>query len=327
MSLLQHSPTFSVADACKMAAELYGVRASAIELPSERDQNFLLVTDSGNQTILKIANALESHALLEAQNLVLDHLSHHVSFCPRVIPTLRMKSIEVAQNHLVRMITYLPGQPLGEISQYTPELLLDLGQKLGQLDRSLASFDHPSLHRDFHWDLANGPSVIKQHSHLIEDEQLKGLVTSITDQFLGQTISQLRTSIIHGDANDYNVLVDEQGLISGIVDFGDMVHSFTIGDLAVATAYVLLRADDPVTAMLLLVQGYQREFPLTDCELEALWPLILVRLCTSVSLAAYQRQQQPENEYLNISQHAIGQKLPALSKFNWSWMADQLRQQ
>ena len=37
-------------------------------LPSERDQNFQLCDAQGRQAVLKIANALEEYALLEAQN-------------------------------------------------------------------------------------------------------------------------------------------------------------------------------------------------------------------------------------------------------------------
>jgi hypothetical protein len=43
-----------------------------------------------------------------------------------------------------------------------------------------------------------------------------------------------------------------------------------------------------------------------------LWPMVLLRLSMSVCLAAYQQQQRPENEYLNISQRAIERNLPRL---------------
>ena len=54
-----------------------------------------------------------------------------------------------------------------------------------------------------------------------------------------------RARAIHGDLNDYNVLVGGDGdvesrdqRVTGIVDFGDMVHSYRVGDLAIAIAYV-----------------------------------------------------------------------------------------
>ena len=60
------------------------------------------------------------------------------------------------------MVHFLQGVPLGEIKSQTPKLLRDLGRKLGELDRALMDFDHPAVHRDFHWDLANGNRVIDE---------------------------------------------------------------------------------------------------------------------------------------------------------------------
>ena len=54
-------------------------------------------------------------------------------------------------------------------------------------------------------------------------------------------LASFRRSAIHGDANDYNVLVDARTQrVAGIVDFGDMVVSQTVNDVAIAMAYVAL---------------------------------------------------------------------------------------
>src|ERR1700687_4915617 len=88
MLLLEHTPSCSFEAATALAEKLYGLSASATPLPGERDQNFLLATVNGEKFVLKIANALESRALLEAQHQALAHLALHVSFCPRVVPTI-----------------------------------------------------------------------------------------------------------------------------------------------------------------------------------------------------------------------------------------------
>ncbi|HEX5964595.1 MAG TPA: phosphotransferase, partial [Pyrinomonadaceae bacterium] len=161
MQLLSHTPVFDVASAGRIAEDLFGVRATARALPSERDQNFLLDV-AGERFVLKIANAMESRALLEAQNAVLEHVASRISFCPRVVPALNGELISTESGYFVRLVTYLPGTPLAQAT-HSPALLEDVGQKLGQLDRSLADFDHPAVHRDFHWDLANGNSVIDNY--------------------------------------------------------------------------------------------------------------------------------------------------------------------
>ena len=280
--------------------EHLGIRATARQLPSERDQNFLLTDESGRQFVLKIANASESRSFLEAQNAVMDYLSERVPFCQRVIG-----EITEFEGHFVRLVTYLPGVPLAEIKPHTPGLLRDLGQKLGQLSRALADFDHPAAHRDFHWDLANGNRVVNEYAPLIEDAHLRELVLKC--RFEPEI--ELRRSVIHGDANDYNVLVDPDSMtVSGLIDFGDMVYSYTVGDLAIALAYVLLGRGDPRD----VIAGYKSEFGLLEEEREALRPLVRLRLAMSVCIAAYQQRQQPENEYLGISQRAIEKALPRI---------------
>ncbi len=305
MQLLRHTPVFDVESASRIAEELFGVRARASVLPSERDQNFLLDA-AGEGFVLKIANRTESRALLEAQNAVLEHVGTRISFCPRVVPALNGELISTEADHLVRLITYLPGMPLAKVT-HTPELLSDFGRKLGQLDRALADFDHPAVHRDFHWDLANGNRVIDQHAELIEDATLRELV--LESRF--EVNADLRRSVIHGDANDYNVLV-EVDRVTGLIDFGDIVYSWTVGNLAVALAYVVLGKEDLPAAAAHVIDGYTKEFPLTIEERGVLWPLVRMRLAMSVCLAAHQLQQRPDNEYLRISQRAIVETLPKL---------------
>jgi Ser/Thr protein kinase RdoA (MazF antagonist) len=289
-----------------MAERLFGLRARARELPSERDQNFLLDA-ADEQFVLKIANAMESRALLEAQNAVLEHLETRISFCPCVVPALNGELISNESGFYVRLITYLPGMPLAEAMPQSSALLCDFGRKLGQLDRALVDFDHPAVHRDFHWDMVNGNRVIEQHATLIEDAALRECVLRCRVE----ANTDLRRSVIHGDANDYNVLVDGDRIV-GLIDFGDMVHSWTVGNLAVALAYVVLGKGDLRAAATQVIEGYASEFPLLDEEREILWPLVRLRLAMSVCLAAYQLQQRPENEYLRVSQRAIAETLPRL---------------
>lgn len=288
-----------------LAYEFFGIEGSAQPLPSERDRNFLITDGRGEKFVLKIANARESRDFLEAQNAVLSYLSERVSFCQRVVAAKSGEAIVEAGGQLVRLVTYLPGVPLAEVKPHTRPLLHDLGRKLGQLSKALADFDHPAVHRDFHWDLANGNRVVNEYAGLIQNERLRELVLKC--RFEPETA--LRRSVIHGDANDYNVLVDPKTMtVSGLIDFGDMVYSYTAGDLAIAMAYALLGDGDPDH----VINGYTSEFVLLDEEREALWPLVRLRLAMSVCIAAYQIRKEPENRYLAISQRAIEKTLPRI---------------
>ena len=57
--------------------------------------------------------------------------------------------------------------------------------------------------------------------------------------------------------------------VSGLIDFGDMVYSYTVGDLAIAIAYVVLDKADPRGGRERSFNGYTSEFGLLDEELEA----------------------------------------------------------
>ena len=293
-----------------IAEKYFGIQASAHELPSERDRNFLLTARRGEQFVLKIANASEKEEVLEGQNAMLSHLAERVSFCPRVVPALSGEQMIVVEDHFVRVLSYLPGRPLATVFQ-TPELLHDFGRKLGQLSEALVGFDHPGLHRDFHWDLMKGPQILEKYGPRIKADWLRELVLGYREfSPIG-----LRRSVIHGDANDYNVLVEDENVV-GLIDLGDVVYSYTVGDLAIAVAYVVLGTEDPHAAAAPVIEGYREEFELTKSELDALWPLVRLRLCMSVCIAAYQQEQQPENEYLGISQNLIAQTLPRLLATN-----------
>jgi 4-aminobutyrate aminotransferase-like enzyme/Ser/Thr protein kinase RdoA (MazF antagonist) len=329
MSLLKYSPKFSLEEASALARDIYGVDATASALPSERDQNFLLKDQSGEKYVLKIANALEDRALLEAQQQAMKRIAEHASLCQRIAPNrsgdllTEIRSSSGA-THFIWMVTWLPGATLGSICRHSPELLRDLGRRVGQVDGALSGFDHPAIHRDFHWDLANGLSVIREYESLITDAEMRRLVVELADGFerdVAPILPRLRKSAIHNDANDYNVIVGggddlytKNQSVIGLIDFGDMIHSFTVADLAVAIAYAMLNKTDPLAAAAEIVRGYHAEYALTDDEIAALFGLARLRLCMSVCVGAHQRRQRPGDDYLAISHQPIRDTLPELAK-------------
>lgn len=328
MLLLEHTPSLSPEDAISFARTLYGIRFTAVPLPSERDQNFLLKTESGEQFVLKIANALEDRSLLEAQNQAMTHLSQHLSVCPQVIPTragdcLATVESPAGSKHFVRLLSYLPGIPLGKLKRHSSELLHDLGRCVGQLDKAMFDFDHQAVHRDFHWDLANALQVVNKYKSLIADAELRELVDTFAHGFERHVVpllDELRRSVIHNDANDYNVIVGggddlytRNQQVVGLIDFGDMVYSYTVGGLAIAIAYAMLGKPDPLAVAAQVTRGYHGKNSLHESEITALFYLACMRLCVSICMAANQQHQRPDDEYLTISQQPIRNTLPKLA--------------
>ena len=325
ISLLQQTPHFSENAALNFAHDIFGIQGSVTPLASERDQNFLIHADVGIDYVLKIANASEEAPLLEAQALTMLHLSEHNVVCPQVVKSKTGTLIETIEapsgvSHLVRLVTYLPGIPYGTARRHSPELFRKLGAYLGRLDRALTSFEHPAMHRDFHWDLAKTPQIVAQYKSLVTDNEMRVRIERLTADFDTTTaplLPSLRQSVIHNDPNDYNVIIGENTDLSsreqhvvGVIDFGDMLHSFTVADLAIAIAYAILNKPDPLRTAALLVKGYHQENPLHPSEIDALFGLVSMRLCVSVCMAAFQIKQRPDDEYLLISQRPIQNTLP-----------------
>jgi len=181
------------------------------------------------------------------------------------------------------------------------------------MDRALEDFTHPAQGRELKWDLKHGERVVREHLVHVEDPARMQLLDEMAGRFtecLRPLLPGLRLSVIHGDANDHNVLVDEgrawmdprDRRVTGLVDFGDAVHSYTVGEVAIAAAYVMLGKDDPLTAASHVVAGYHKALPLRKEEMAALYPLMGLRLCTSAAISAHQKKLEPHNHYLTVSE-------------------------
>src|SRR5512132_1831558 len=166
--MVNDAPRFDTRAAARIARDIFGLDAVATPLTSERDQNFLLTDARGESSVmkqvLKIASASESRVVIEAQQAAMAHVAARMSLCPRPVRTVTGETIATisgqdGREHLVWAVTHLPGRPLGTVPYRSPALLEDFGRAIASLGCALDDFDHPALHRDFHWDLANGQRV------------------------------------------------------------------------------------------------------------------------------------------------------------------------
>ena len=327
--MLDASPRFERSDAERLAADLFGVTGRATTLPSERDQNFLITPTAANAAciVLKIANAEENAGMLEAQQAALEHLASRTDLTARPVRAASGAQLlgipgPDARRHWAWALTYLPGRPLGTVRRRSAALYEHWGRATGHLDAALAGFDHHAVHRDFYWDLANARALVDRHRDAIRDAELGARVDRLVDRFdrhTRSTLDALPRAVVHGDLNDFNVLVgDGDDLesryqrVAGIVDFGDMVHSYRVADLAIAVAYAMLDAPEPLSVAARVVHGFSACVALEERELGALFGLATLRLCASACIAGLQSRQRPDNAYLDVSQRSIRRTLPLL---------------
>jgi hydroxylysine kinase len=319
-------PAFSAEDAVSIAARHFGIHGKTRLLVSERDQNFRLDADDGNRYTLKISNDAEQLQVIDFQNRALLYAEKQDASLPlpRVIPTLDAKlhcSVEHnGKTHFVRVLSWLDGMLLDD-AVVDAALANRLGRLLARMGLALKDFDHPGSNPPSLWDMKRAAGL-RDLLPYIEDPVLGQLISQTLDRFVSAvkpSLDTLRTQVIHCDMNLGNVLVDEiePDRIVGLIDFGDMVKSPLIIDLAVAAAYQLSDGDDPLSGVLPMIAGYHAICPLQDLEMELLTDLIRTRLVTSLLINSYRVTLFPENrDYLMISHAPAKIHLINLSRQN-----------
>ena len=234
----------------RIAAELYGISACATALPGEYDNNFWLKTNDGPGFVLKIMHPSRESALIDLQARALQHLAARAPglSLQRVKPARNGKPISVIEikpgvAQAVWAVGFLNGRPLAESQPKTAQLLEELGAFVGEMTAALADFDHPAAVRELKWDLTRC-AWINEHLQKIADPGRRQLIARCMENFSADVLPvlpTLRHSILHGDANDYNVLTDaarsELPRIVGVIDFGDMHRGPTVAELAITIAY------------------------------------------------------------------------------------------
>ncbi|WP_350551829.1 aminotransferase class III-fold pyridoxal phosphate-dependent enzyme [Pseudoalteromonas sp. 120-MNA-CIBAN-0494] len=330
----EQTPSFSDIAINQLLTQQYQLSGQLKSLMGYCDQNLLLTTESNAQYIVKIANSAEPKLELDMQNAAMAHLTAEQCAVPHALSNINGETITPITNaeqqtFYLRVLTFIPGKFYAEADSLThnESLWSNLGQFVAKIDLALAGFQHPGAFRYLDWDLAQGYRVSMSKKHLLHADQAP-LVEKFLTLYQTQTmpvLAQLPQGVIHNDANDYNLLVNDVTAptrITGLIDFGDMVHSHIVNELAVACAYALMgeksTQDGVLNAFKTIVAGYHQVRPLSDSELEVLYSLVALRLCTTVCNSALAISQQPDNKYLLVSVKpawALLEQLSALSPF------------
>jgi len=319
MTAVAHKPDLAEDEIRRWLWENYSIDGSLEPLPGERDLNFKCCVEGGGSVVCKISSGSEDLEFLAAQTEVMALLNQRdLAAVPNILASNRgvfmVPLIDGGREHVGRVLTFVAGRVLARCAPYGVPLLRSLGRTVGQLDRALLGYDNPAFHHKFDWDLAHAMEVVGRCRELLPSSRLRDGVDRIRREFADLAVprfGQLRKSVIHNDANDHNVLADGDR-VTGLIDFGDMVHTYTICDLAIAVAYAILGAEDIPLVVKEVATGYHESMPLEDAELGVLFPMVRMRLALSACMAAHQMRLRPGDPYLSISQEPIRRTLPRL---------------
>ena len=305
-----HSPRFELDAARGLARERFGVDGAVSELGSHQDQNALIDTAAGRY-VLKIANAAFGVAELDLQNRAMQHLGARLELeIPQPCASLDGSEIVAVERdgttYLVRLVTYVEGEPLLAAAHLAPAVLRALGEAAGRVARALEDFEHPgSRSRHAVGSAARrrrrgSPCAARRGSAPARARRPHGGVRRRTA--IERLLPQLRRQIIHCDVTDWNVIGrrDRAGLLMpcGVIDFGDVTRTPRVCELAVAASIAYGHdPDEPIAAAAEIVRGFDSVCPLDDAELEALPHLIAARAAIVAVGTEQQALLEPHNAY------------------------------
>ena len=290
----------------KALLEHYNMQKVALTKMAGYESTNYRVETNHSKWVLKIYDK-EEPALFYAreENTIMKLLQQHNDSFPKPVTNNSGEAFTNIDDHgkVMRMLTFLEGAFLAEVD-HTDHLIKSFGRFLGRMSQKLAQVRNPIIEsKHTIWDL----------DHFLENGALCYFIKNASERkiveyfliewktFVLDRLPNLRKSIIHNDANEWNVLTSN-GEVSGLIDFGDMVYSRQIYELAIAANYLAIDKADPVKAISILVSAYHQEFPLYKEEVELLYYLVAARLCTSVLNSAKGKVENPENTYIAISE-------------------------
>jgi 4-aminobutyrate aminotransferase-like enzyme len=334
-------PTFSDEDATAIARELFGVEGVAVSVASERDQTFLV--DGDRPAVLKISNAAEDPGRLDMEALAAQRVADIDPELPVALPWLvpgrphqpddpaayRATTQGPSGTHHVRMYDRLPGRAWVSGASLSDEAIRDWGTMAARVGRALRGFWHPSAARVMLWD-AQHALRLRPMLGAVRDPQIRELAAAALDRYesvVAPVWPSLRAQVIHTDLCASNVLVDDDGRVTGIVDFGDTSWSALVVDpIAVLETVVSGRdGDDFFRAARLALDGFDKVTPLESGERAILGELLAGRMCASVVVPASRAALYDDPDALQPSARNLGAAvLRILDSVGWDEVARRL---
>ena len=227
--------------------------------------------------------------------------------------------VEVPMPHsmeFVRKSGLFVGEVCHVLTKWPTPKELEIHRKLEELDPTTLAFVEQRAmcwkvlaSRARLWDLRHFMDV----QHFMTDLVMRGLFKDDAHLKMCNTVfnaykhlvlpveNKLRVGIIHGDMNEQNIVVNESGsdpvrdpngVKFSIIDFGDVIVSWRVNEVAIALAYCALDKEDHIQDMSVMLAGIQSVFPLTPLEMRILPCLVAARLVTSLVMGMYSYHMQ-----------------------------------
>lgn len=297
-------PDVSTADAARIALECYGITATAEELGSNQDRNFLLTADDGTKSVLRIDNPVFGDDARDAQHAALDAYRAAGVRVPAVLPGLDGTLTQRWNGFAARRSAFAQGEPLVDAGYLAPVVLAEFGALAAASVNALASLRHPGLDREQMWDMRVAHQQTQLLAPSIADAELRRRVLSAAveaEAALAPLAPVLPVQAIHGDLTDDNVMgerrADSRLHPHTVLDLGDLGLGWRIAELAVCVSSMLHHEPDRPLRVIGTVTAFHRDAPVSEAEARAVWPLVVLRAALLVASGWRQLEIDGANDY------------------------------
>ena len=340
------TPRLTAADAVDLGATLFGVSACAArDLGSERDRAFVLHDDGeAPVAVLKVSNSAEDPEVLDMEAAAALHVS---AVDPALRVALPWRPVSTSEpgpgrldddparlraewrGHWVRLYDVLPGHSRMSAVELSDAALVAWGETAARLGIALRGFMHPAAQRVMAWDVQHALSARAMLAD-IRDPHARTAVARVLDEFERRAAPiwpRLRAQVLHADLTVDNTLTDDAGLITGIVDFGDMSHTALVADLASVLDSVASGRDDAelFRAARLVLDGYQRYVALEELELEVLGVAWAARSAVTIAISSWRAAHGLEDQVFAERYNAeCLRMIETMEAVGWNELARQL---
>ncbi len=298
-------PSLALTEVENLVERLYGIRGKAQTLASERDQNCCIEAADGKRYVIKISNPSEPMPVVDFQIGALDHIARVAPELPvpRVVRTLSGDTrdhvmLDGGVRTCVRLLTYLDGIQIRDTIR-TASQRRAMGSGLAKLNLALQGFSHHAGSHDLLWNVSTAHRLADK-LEFVTDAPRRALATAFMKRFTEHVLprlSSVRAQVIHNDYHLYNLLVDanDHERITGVIDFGDMLHAPLVGEVATAAAFHMTGSDDPFEGPAQFVGAYHATLPLQDAEQDIVADLMATRQLVTALISEWRAARYPEN--------------------------------
>ena len=286
----------------------WGLSGDWRTIRSERDQTFHLRDARSPGYVVKVSNIAEPEPIVAMQAGALAHIARVDPdlAVPRMVPLhdgglLARIAAPDGANHLIRVLTFVPGAILedvhGRIADPAP-MRRAAGGYVARLGLALRGYFHLAAGANRHvWDLGRVDALAPALAR-VGDPGLRSACARVLDNApeTYAALARCRHQVIHQDGHQGNLLVDpaDPTVMTGVIDFGDMLFGSLLADLVTAADCYPNDDADPVAVLADVAQGYDAINPLEEGEIDLAYDLCCLRLANTVLVAAARAGDAPD---------------------------------